>query len=72
LLLPYVLPPTLLSSFPKFVCDQQGLDGGHGFSLGQVGIAFLPSHHARFGVAINHKWEHFRSIGDLGDPFWKP
>jgi hypothetical protein len=27
---------------------------------------------ARLRVAVNHKCEHFRSIGDLGDPFWKP
>jgi hypothetical protein len=37
--------------------------------VGDDGDKFTLEHDARFEVAINYKWGHFRSIGDLGDPF---
>jgi molybdopterin/thiamine biosynthesis adenylyltransferase len=40
--------------------------------LGYDGDRFTLEHDSRFAVAVNLNCEHFASIRDLGDPFWKP
>jgi tRNA A37 threonylcarbamoyladenosine dehydratase len=40
--------------------------------IGYDGDAFTLEHDGRLTVATQTQCEHFSSLGDLGDPFWKP
>jgi hypothetical protein len=62
------LASTAVGIFVQMIAPWCQINPGSTF-VGDDGDKFTLEHDARFEVAINHKWGHFRSIGDLGDPF---
>jgi len=66
-----VLASTAVGIFIQLLAPWCPISPGSAF-LGYDGDRFTLEHDARFAVGVNHNCEHFGSIGDLGDPFWKP
>jgi hypothetical protein len=66
-----VLASTAVGIFIQMLAPWCRINPGSTF-LGYDGDRFTLEHDSRFAVAANRDCEHFASVGDLGDPFWKP
>jgi hypothetical protein len=66
-----VLASTAVGIFSQMLAPWCRINLGSAF-IGYDGDRFTLEHDARFAATVNHKCEHFGSIGDFGDPFWKP